>query len=196
MEITCTKCNSSFVLPDDRVPEAKKFKLNCPKCREPIIVDTSFSEVHVAPEHFPRDAKVVFLFLPDVQLRLRISEFFKYKEIYVSEASNIVEAMDKIAINYYHIMVVDDSIHTQSLLKVIRKWNGLRRREINIIQIGTDCPSLHEAEAFSRGVNTVINKNDVEKIEHFLELALNEFENYIDIWKSAELNIRSSAGRS
>lgn len=54
MEITCAHCRSSFVLPDDRVPEAKKFKLNCPKCREPIVIEQETdAERVVAPEHFP-----------------------------------------------------------------------------------------------------------------------------------------------
>ena len=39
MEITCSFCETSFEFPDERLPEAKKFKLNCPKCREPLLIE-------------------------------------------------------------------------------------------------------------------------------------------------------------
>ena len=69
MEISCASCNSSFVIPDDRVPETRKFKLNCPKCREPILVDRdTLDERIVQPEHFPHDAVVAFVFIRNREL--------------------------------------------------------------------------------------------------------------------------------
>ena len=57
MDISCSHCKTSFVLPDDRIPESKKFRLNCPKCREPIVIDqTQDTDKITAPEHFPHDA--------------------------------------------------------------------------------------------------------------------------------------------
>jgi len=186
MDISCTHCQSSFVLPDDRIPETKKFKLNCPKCREPIIIDKeNEGDKIVAPEHFPHDATVALLFVKNRGLADRISLFLKSRGIFVSEAGLIHEALDKVRINYYNIIILEESEQSKSILAIVRKWNGLRRRDVNIILIETDCKSLHSNEAFFRGVNAVIGAKDSERIENILDLALGEFKSYTEPWAVA-----------
>ncbi len=188
MEITCTHCGSSFVLPDDRIPEAKKFKLNCPKCREPIVIDQASGgdiEKVVAPEHFPHDATVAFLFVTNKGLSERISLFLKSRGIFVSQSTLIHEALDKVRINYYNILILEDSEHSRAILALVRKWNGLRRRDVNVILVETDCTSLHSSEAFYRGVNAVIGSKDNERVESILDLAMGEFKSYSELWAVA-----------
>ena len=188
MDITCTHCGSNFVLPDDRVPEAKKFKLNCPKCREPIVIEhekNGDAEKIVAPEHFPHDATVAFLFVTNKGLSDRISLFLKSRGIFVSESALIHEALDKVRINYYNIIILEDSEHAKAILGLIRKWNGLRRRDVNVILVETDCKSLHSNEAFYRGVNSVISSKDNERVESILDLAMGEFKSYSEPWAVA-----------
>lgn len=197
MEITCSNCKTSFVLPEDKVPEAKRFRLNCPKCREPIVIDAlPEPQTHVAPDHFPRDAVVAFVFLSNATLVARVGKFLKARGIFVSEAKSIIEAMEKISINYYQHMLLENSEYSSTILKVVRKWNGLRRRDINIIQLEADCPSMHTNEAFLRGVNSVIGATDTDRIEYMLELALGDYASYIDTWKTAERNIATRDGRA
>ena len=186
MDITCSHCKSSFVIPDDRIPETKKFKLNCPKCREPIVVDQeSADEKIAAPEHFPHDATVAFLFVTNKGLSDRISLFLKSRGIFVSESALIHEALDKVRINYYNIIILEDSEHAKAILGLIRKWNGLRRRDVNVILVETDCKSLHSNEAFYRGVNSVISSKDNERVESILDLAMGEFKSYSEPWAVA-----------
>lgn len=186
MDIRCTHCQSSFVLPDDRIPETRKFKLNCPKCREPIIIDQENADDKVVPpEHFPHDATVALLFLKNLALADRISLFLKSRGIFVSEAGLVHEALDKVRINYYNIIILEESEHSKSVLAVVKKWNGLRRRDVNIILVGTDCKSLHSFEAFLRGVNAVISAKDSERIENILDLAMGEFKSYTEPWAVA-----------
>lgn len=186
MDISCTHCKSSFVLPDDRIPESKKFKLNCPKCREPIIVDQeSESDKIVAPEHFPHDATVAFLYVQNKDLANRISLFLKSRGIFVSESSLVHEAIDKVRINYYNILILEESEKSKSILAIVKKWNGMRRRDVNIILVETNCQSLHANEAFFRGVNSVVGVQDNDRIENILDLALGEFKSYIEPWNIA-----------
>lgn len=192
MNISCTHCKTSFVFPDDRVPETKKFKLNCPKCREPINVDQCDDRI-MTPEHFPHDATVAFLFVRDKTLAARISLFMKSRGIFVSEARQVHEAIDKVRINYYNILVLEDTEPSRSILDVIKKWNGLRRREVNIILVESASQSLRADEAFYRGVNAVIGQSDTERIEHVLELAMDEFKSYLELWAAAsqKLGVRA-----
>ena len=186
MDITCAHCKSSFVIPDDRIPETKKFKLNCPKCREPIVVDQeSADEKIVPPEHFPHDATVAFLFVKNKKLAERIGLLLKSRGIFVSETTLIHEGLDKVRINYYNILILEESEQAKAILGVVRKWNGLRRRDVNIILVEAACKSLHSNEAFFRGVNSVISEKDNERIENILDLALGEFKSYSEPWAVA-----------
>lgn len=187
MEITCSFCNTSFVLPDDRLPEAKKFKLNCPKCREPLLIEQKSTQNQVLiPENFPHDATVSLLHISDNQLEQRVIAYLKEKNIYISEAKNITVALEKIKINYYQILILEEGYTSQAILDAIKRWDGLRRRDINIIQVNSDAQTMHEHEAFLRGVNFVISRNDAKKIEYFLEIIFKEYENYKNLWKTAE----------
>lgn len=193
MDISCSHCKTSFVLPDDRIPESKKFRLNCPKCREPIIIDqTQDTDKITAPEHFPHDATVAFLYVTKRPLAERIAAFLKSRGIFVSEAGQPHEALDKVRINYYNILVLEESEASKSILSVVKKWNGLRRRDANIILVETKCRSMHSNEAFYRGVNSVISSEDNERIENILELAMDEYKSYSEPWNIAakKLNIK------
>jgi predicted Zn finger-like uncharacterized protein len=186
MDITCTHCKSSFVIPDDRIPETRKFKLNCPKCREPIVVDQESENEKIAPpEHFPHDATVAFLFVKNRKLSERMGLFLKSRGIFVSETALIHEALDKVRINYYNILILEESEEAKAILGVVRKWNGLRRRDVNIILVEADCKSLHANEAFFRGVNAVVSAKDSERIENILDLAMGEFKSYSEPWAVA-----------
>jgi uncharacterized protein YbaR (Trm112 family) len=191
MEISCKACNSTFEIPDDRIPETRKFKLSCPKCREPIIVDKDdLEDKIVAPEHFPHDATVAFVFVKNRALAERIKVHLKGRGIYISEAGFIHEAVDKVRINYYNILILEDSEETRSILALVRKWNGLRRRDVNIILVEARCQSMHPNEAFLRGVNSVVGLGDNERVEHFLDLALGDYENYVEPWTEAAAKLR------
>lgn len=192
MEIICKSCNSSFAIPDDRIPETRRFKLNCPKCREPIVVDRDeVTETVVQPEHFPHDAVVAFVFVRNRELAERIGLFLKGRGIFVSEARYGHEALEKVRINYYNILILEESEESKSILAIVRKWNGLRRREVNIVLVEAACRSLHPNEAFMRGVNAVIGAEDGERIENILALALGEFSKYVEPWAEAVKKIRA-----
>jgi len=38
MDVSCEKCQASFKIPDDKVPQGKAFAIKCPKCKEKITI--------------------------------------------------------------------------------------------------------------------------------------------------------------
>lgn len=40
MDVTCSKCEAKFKIPDEKVPKGQAFSLSCPKCKNKITVDT------------------------------------------------------------------------------------------------------------------------------------------------------------
>lgn len=148
------------------------------------------TEKVIAPEHFPHDAVVAFVYVQNRSLAERVAIFLKSRGIFISEAKNISEGLDKIRINYYNILVVEDTESTKSLLDVVKKWNGLRRREVNVILVDSKAQSLHANESFFKGVNSVISSKDNERVEYILELAIGEYTKYIEPWNYASEKLR------
>lgn len=134
MEITCSHCKTGFTLPKDRLPDAKKFKVNCPKCKTTLIVENQAAQGPVKiPENFPHDAVVAFLYVPDEKLAERIGAFLKDQGIYVSEAKTSKTAREKVKLNYYQMLILEEGVVSQEILQIVKKWDGLRRRDVNII---------------------------------------------------------------
>jgi len=191
MNIQCANCKYEFILPDERVPDASKFKLNCPKCREPILIERPAETAPMAaPENFPHDAQVAFVYVESVTLQNRINNFLKSKGFYVSEGRNVAESLEKLRINYYNLLILEDSINAKLFQDLFKKWTGLRRRDVNVVFVNADCQSLHSGEAFYRGVNSVISKSDVESIEHLLEQAMSNYSGYLEPWSVAASRIQ------
>ncbi|MDY0275608.1 MAG: zinc-ribbon domain-containing protein [Desulfomicrobium sp.] len=191
MEITCGNCNTSFVIPKNRIPDVNKFKLNCPKCREPIVIDKGSSpEPLVPPEHFPHNAVVAFIFVTNDSILATMKSDLESKNIYTSIAQHVTEAVEKIRINYYDIIILEEGDFVKPILDIIKTWNGIRRREVNVIIVQTSGTSLQEQEAFLRGVNAVISRNDAGQISKFLALAMDNYAHTIEPWKLSAQKIQ------
>lgn len=130
------------------------------------------------------------MYVPDNELAERIGDFLKSKGIYISEAQTVTVALEKMRINYYQMLILEENDASQAILNATRKWDGLRRRDINVVYVNTDTQSMQQSEAFFRGVNFVIGKADAKRIDHFLEIILKEYENYKEMWLLAEKKAR------
>ena len=187
MDISCSQCKTNFILPDDRVPDTKKFKLNCPKCRAPIIVDLTKSSIltDTIVENFPYGSIVAFVFSTNTILNQRIKNVLRKRSILVSESIDPVEAIQKIRVNYYNILILEDIDELDLLHETIKKWNGLRRREVNIVLVNSTVQTFHSHESFMRGVNFIISEDDNDEIEKYLELSLDGYTKQNELWNIA-----------
>ncbi|NLY41081.1 MAG: hypothetical protein GX055_05605 [Desulfovibrionales bacterium] len=189
MDIFCPHCSAGFILPDDKIPESQKFKLACPKCKEAIRIDLSAPlQQEQILENFPPNATVAFLFLKNPVLIQRIKIYFRRKDIYVSECTDIATANFKLRTNYYNIICIDESLLSPLILEIFKSWNGLRRREVNIICFDTEYPTLDSLSAFLIGANFVISKNDIEKIDIHLDRIFEAYTKYKEPWDIALKN--------
>lgn len=39
MDVTCEKCQSKFVVPDNKIPKGQKVSIPCPKCKQPLTIE-------------------------------------------------------------------------------------------------------------------------------------------------------------
>lgn len=62
MNIACQKCNNTYNLPDDRLPQGRVVSFPCPSCKSKVTVDTRVKE---APEPEKESDRLVFKPLAD-----------------------------------------------------------------------------------------------------------------------------------
>ena len=53
MEVTCTQCNAKLNIPDDKTPVGQTVRINCPKCKAKITIDTRESTPDRPPQGDP-----------------------------------------------------------------------------------------------------------------------------------------------
>ena len=53
MEVTCTQCNAKLNIPDDKIPVGQTVRINCPKCKAKITIDTRESTPDRPPQGDP-----------------------------------------------------------------------------------------------------------------------------------------------
>ncbi|MBT8764009.1 hypothetical protein KFV02_08710 [Desulfohalobiaceae bacterium Ax17] len=200
MDLTCANCQKEIFLPPEKIPNVPRFALKCPGCGERIVVEneayakenkTAVDKEQVRqtksiePDFFPPGANVAFLFTINEEIGLKVSEFFQEKEFYISTAEDVQEGVLKLRLNDYQLILLEDREEIAPLLTEIHSWPGKKRRNVNCLLIGDRAPSMHQQEAFYRGVNFYLHINDKDRIDDLLEQCLNGFVLYNEPWTMA-----------
>ncbi|AGW14310.1 zinc-ribbon domain-containing protein [Megalodesulfovibrio gigas] len=190
MRITCTSCNRELSVPDNKLPDAPRFKIKCPQCRKEIVVermdklDHSFTSASfdvsgvVEPEVFPPGARVAFLLIGEKSWRNAALAWLNAEKYYQSTASTAHEAMLKLRLNDYQLVMIEDREDYQSVLAEIATWPGLRRRTVNLVLLGHDAASLDPQISFRRGVNTYLSLADAARCAELMDSVLKGYEMY------------------
>jgi predicted Zn finger-like uncharacterized protein len=193
MDIRCASCGRDLRIPEDKLPAAPRFKVRCPQCSAEIAVDRSVAAPRpdiaparkipdapaLEPEFFPPGARTVFLFLGGAGLWLdEARAFFKGRGYFESTASSPGEAIQKLRLNTYDVLLIEDSPENVSVLSDIAEWSGLKRREVNLCLVGDRAASLDRRASFLCGVNGYLNVADGPRAAELLEGLLKEYEEY------------------
>lgn len=218
MRFTCSNCQNELNIPDDKLPATPRFKIKCPHCHERVILeknrealgpmapdlsgeheepedsayaeDMHSSESRLEPEIFPPGARIIFLALESQRWLEEARNFFQEMGYYESRAKDVTEAIMKLRLNDYHVLLLEDTPKYQPLLTEIGSWPGIKRREINVVLIGEHAQSLDPQIAFRKGINTYINAHELERGHDLFGLALkgyDEYYRYLQIAKGDEV---------
>lgn len=208
MQLTCEHCSKSFDLPEHKVPGGQKLRFACPACGEKNVVnlkqgsdnsnkdskekkqspevDSSKFEITIEPDMYPPGSEVAFIFVYDSVWEERAKQHWEAKGYYVSLAEDKNEAVQKIALNKYSIILIEDVPENKPLLQEIANWPGDKRREINCIIVGGHAESFDPQQAFINGVNSYINIEQRDNIEELLNNCQENFRIFLEPWKLAE----------
>ncbi|THB71552.1 MAG: hypothetical protein D6E12_01100 [Desulfovibrio sp.] len=193
MRFTCENCSKELNIADDKLPEASRFKVKCPHCQEETIVDrkkqkkgkkspkgltstTSLGEIE--PEIFPPGAKVIFVHISDNEWLKEVERFFVKAGYHESLAQSTDEAVLKLRLNDYDVLLIEDTLENSMLMEEIASWTGLKRRLVNVVLMTNKGTSMDPMLAFRKGVNFIINEADLKRGAEFFTNALNGYVEY------------------
>ena len=202
MRFSCPSCQKELNIPDDKVPDAARFALTCPYCRDKVTLERDAASPSgetraapekpaqpelpvVEPEAFPPGSKVVFLSLHDSAWKGAVESFFKEKGYHLSSSDDVLEAVAKLRLNHYDVLVTEDSEECASLMAEVNSWPGFRRRGLNCILVGENAASLQPQTAFEKGVNFYLNKSDAGKAGELFADVCRGFELYYRLFALA-----------
>jgi predicted Zn finger-like uncharacterized protein len=201
MRLTCEHCEYAFDLPDSKVPNASRFRFRCPKCGERNFWDRDQAEREpgetgagaqdedgvedMEPEMYPPGEKVAFVFIQDETWREKAEQYCFQAGYHVSTAEKPAEAMQKLRLNSYNMVILEDRQENARVLQEIGKWPGWLRREVNCIMVGDQAESFDPNMAFVQGVNSYLTLNEADQAEELLERAQRSLSRYLELWRLA-----------
>jgi len=203
MRFTCSNCSKELNIPDSKLPETPKFKVKCPHCQERVVLEkprkvadmemapdlsreheepdaeqASSGAQQMEPEIFPPGARIVFMALDSQRWTEEAHNFFQEMGYHESRASEVREAVMKLRLNDYHVLLIEDSSKYQPLLNELGVWPGIKRRTLNVVLIGEHAQSMDPQIAFRKGVNTYINAHELERGHELFGMALKAYDEY------------------
>ncbi|MGE4299410.1 MAG: hypothetical protein AB7E47_15445 [Desulfovibrionaceae bacterium] len=141
------------------------------------------------PEIFPPGAKVAFVRLFDAAWTQRVMAFLDTAGFHHSEAADAGKAVQKLRLNEYALVILEDGGDNAALLEEIGSWSGLRRREVNLVLVGAAASSMDPQMAFQRGLNSYIHTADATRADTLLADALKGYERYYELLHLAKAKV-------
>ncbi|BBD07804.1 hypothetical protein [Desulfovibrio ferrophilus] len=209
MQFTSPYSNKEFTIPDEKLPAADRFSMKCPFTGKKILflrvgdkIKVTATEQareeapaksekpalklpQVEPDVYPPGSKVAFLFLQDGTWASSSQSFFQGRDYYVSTAADELEAIAKLRLNEYDILVAEDGAGSVRLQEEVASWPGGKRRAANVVLVGSQGQSNDPKAAFAKGVNAYLAQSDGAKASDLLEGALTGYELYYQMLEMA-----------
>ncbi len=213
MQLNCEHCGRSFDLPQEKVPAGERLRFACPACGEKNIVnlenaakkkaeidpsqeeqmqtsplsatEDSVEENSIEPDTYPPGSDVAFIHVQDGKWEERVEQILKGYGYYVSKSRDKKEAVQKLSLNRYTYILIEDIPENAALLEEIANWPGETRREINCVLTGQNARSFDPQLALLRGVNSYIYIEERDNIEDLIDKSLQYFNSFFEPWKMA-----------
>jgi len=210
--------NKEFNLPDEKLPDAARFAMKCPFTGKRIVFEKQDGQFvvsageaagshtppaqqaapqeaqpalklpQVEPDIYAPGTKVAFLFLEAGWLEAARS-FFQGKGYAVSTASDELEAIAKLRLNNYDVVMVEDSAKSKQLRGEICSWHGSKRRGVNFILVGGQGRSNDPQAAFFEGSNSYLAASDEAQARDLLEGALTGYNMHYQLLETAKKQV-------
>lgn len=201
MRINCDTCSKEFSLPEDKLPDARRFRVKCPSCGNKITVerpaDQSLDEGISSGQ--PRESEGVLseeefagltpikennglILFQDRDLLEAVRAPLEERGYTLAAATSSEEARRIFSTNPLSVVVLEDVEESLPILRDIHSQPGIVRRGINCVLVGDQASSMDVKEAFFRGVNTYLSSRDKDRFGELLTHALGKYSQFIHPW--------------
>ncbi len=202
MHLHCEHCGRDFDLPEHKLPPGGRFRFTCPACKgknqaqSPRAAEESSlsgqepssalaSGVQVEPDLFPPGSSSAFLFVQDQIWLEAIQDRLNGWGFYQSASQQLEEARQKLRLNAYQMVFIQQVEQSGLLLQEVAAWPGIVRREVNVLLIGKADSSFDPALAFYHGVNACLALQERDQAQDLLEQARENFNHFLLPWQLA-----------
>jgi phage FluMu protein Com len=197
MRLKCEHCQRSFDLPEEKVPQASRFRFTCPACKEVNRIDLSDAPgeqpeegqdqaeaADAPPVQVPPGTRLVLLLVADTDLRETARSLFRSGGWEIIEVEDGRTGQAYLRSNRFHWAILEDSPAGREVLEEIHRLPGHERRELNCVLIGDKAASFDRIAAFVAGVNCYLHPEHALGLEKALEQAGEAFDRHQRLWTS------------
>jgi len=142
-------------------------------------------ELPVEPDFFPPGAKTALLVLRDQTWIESLARLLKERGFHVVVLNDPSQAVAKLQVNSYDVILIEDSDWGREPLRLIHAWPGTKRRTVNVVLIGQAGESLHPGLSFRKGVDSYFHAQDHPLANDLLQASLDSFDAAYLSWNAA-----------
>jgi predicted Zn finger-like uncharacterized protein len=210
MEITCEHCDTKLNIPDEKIPKGQVVRVNCPKCKRKISINTE--ELNVKSERpkpardseqggsdygdysddeplefYEEGAKLALILNPIPEVSAKIEAELEPLGYHCVLAPNTRDAVAKMRLHLFDLVILSDGFDGQDLNNspIIHYFNHVSisdRRKVFLVLTGDGFKTMDNLMAFAKSANAVINPRDIDKLSVILKRAIADHEKFYKVF--------------
>ena len=213
MDVSCKKCQASFKIPDEKVPQGKAFAVKCPKCKgkmtilpqvekTPAASGAAVPTFDEAPDEESYDAsdrpfdfleegvETALICEGDPVYRGKIQAALKSLGYQVTAPNNSREALKQMRFHVFDMIVVNEKFDTpdpdrNNVLRYLATLPMGVRRNIFVALISDRFRSNDNMAAFHKSVNMIIGVSHLDDVEKILKHGITENDIFYRVYKES-----------
>lgn len=208
MNITCEQCQASFSIPEEKTPQGKSFRVQCPRCRHTISVRVASAEASgrlAQPQEGPqalnvsaddafldvleKGAKAALVCVDDAHRKALVIQGLKEAgfQPYVEEDPD--RSVRRLRQGGYEVLVLEEPADQKDRRHVIvdflRALPMAQRRTLFVCLISSRDRTMDSIAAFRKEVDLIISSGDLERMQPVLQSEMRKTRSFYRLFKEA-----------
>jgi predicted Zn finger-like uncharacterized protein len=207
MDVTCTSCNATLKIPDEKLPPNQMVNVTCPKCKAKIKIDTGelYKEQASGKKQAPKKAdpgagddgspielfeegtRLAMVLVGDAEHVVDVNAALEELSYKIVAPASTQDAMSKIRLHHFDLIILSDGFDGQGLdsnplTNYLNHVSMSVRRKIFLVLLSEKFKSMDNMMAFSKSCNLVVNPVDISNIESILKKAISDHEKFYKVF--------------
>lgn len=203
MEIKCKKCNTKFMIPDDKLPRGQVVALKCPKCKSKLEVAAPASTPKTTIVKAAQDTggtleksldfveagvETALICEQDAGVREKIRSILQKMNYHVTVGASARDVMKYMRLRVFDLVFLDENfegggLQSNHVLQYLGHQPMSIRRNIFVVLLGNGFSTADNMTAFNLSVNLVVNMNDMDQLDKILKRSLIDYEEFYRVLK-------------